>query len=53
MRRFMVSVLWLLIVVPVFAASEALPFLHDDYASALSQAKARKLPIFVEVSAPW
>jgi hypothetical protein len=30
-----------------------LPFVEDDYASALSDAKARKLPIFVEVWAPW
>ena len=31
----------------------ALPFISDDYASALSQARAKKLPIFVEAWAPW
>jgi len=35
------------------AAREVLPFVADDYARALSEAKARKLPIFVECWAPW
>jgi len=30
-----------------------LPFIADDYPSALAQARARKLPIFVEAWAPW
>jgi hypothetical protein len=30
-----------------------LPFIVDDYARALSEAKRRELPVFVEVSAPW
>ena len=30
-----------------------LPFIKDDYPKALAQAKARKLPIFIETSAPW
>ena len=32
---------------------QVLPLVEDDYASAISDAKARKLPIFVEVWAPW
>jgi hypothetical protein len=31
----------------------ALPFIVDDYSSALAQARAKKLPIFVEAWAPW
>ena len=30
-----------------------LPFISDDYARALAEAKARKVPIFVESWAPW
>jgi hypothetical protein len=33
--------------------ASVLPFIHDDYPKALSEAKARKLPIFIETSAPW
>jgi hypothetical protein len=30
-----------------------LPFVADDYAKALSQARAQKLPLFIEAWAPW
>jgi hypothetical protein len=41
-------------VLAVAAAScAALPFVEDDYAKALSQARARHVPIFVEAWAPW
>jgi hypothetical protein len=30
-----------------------LPFLSDDYARALSEARARDLPLFIEAWAPW
>jgi len=32
---------------------EALSFLQDDYAKALTAARAKKLPIFAEAWAPW
>jgi len=35
------------------STKEALPFIHDDYASALKQAKAQKKPLFVDAWAPW
>jgi hypothetical protein len=35
------------------AGSLTLPFLADDYAGALNQARERKLPIFIETWAPW
>jgi hypothetical protein len=38
---------------PASAAKSALPFIEDDYPRALAEARARKLPIFVEAWAPW
>jgi hypothetical protein len=35
------------------AGSESLPFIADDYEAAIAQAKARKVPLFVESWAPW
>jgi hypothetical protein len=35
------------------AASPVLPWIDDDYSRALAEARARKLPIFVESWAPW
>lgn len=38
---------------PSAPAKSVLPFISDDYTRALAQARARKLPIFVEAWAPW
>jgi hypothetical protein len=41
---------------PSPAAAEnkrALPFIENDYPAALAQAKERKVPLFVDVWAPW
>lgn len=35
------------------AAKDVLPFIEDDYATAVARAKAKNLPIFVEAWAPW
>lgn len=35
------------------ARREVLPFIEDDYPRALSEARTRKLPLFIEVWAPW
>ena len=35
------------------ATAKTLPFINDDYRKALSEAKQRHLPLFVEVWAPW
>lgn len=35
------------------AGTLALPFVVDDYAGALAQAKERDLPLFIETWAPW
>jgi hypothetical protein len=34
-------------------AKPVLPFIRDDYPRALAEARARKLPIFIEAWAPW
>ena len=31
----------------------ALPFIENDYSTALARAKAKNLPIFVDAWAPW
>ena len=31
----------------------SLPFVEDDYPRALAEAKAKKLPLFIEAWAPW
>jgi len=33
--------------------SKELPFINDDFQKALTQAKQRNLPLFVDVWAPW
>ena len=37
---------------PLVAAPN-LPFVEDDYPKALAEARARKLPLFIEAWAPW
>lgn len=32
---------------------KALPFLENDYPKALAEARARKLPLFIDAWAPW
>jgi len=34
-------------------AGEVLPFIHNDYAAAVAKAKAKGVPVFVDVWAPW
>ncbi len=34
-------------------APKALPFVEDDYPRALAQARARNVPLVVDVWAPW
>jgi len=35
------------------SVSASLPWIEDDYARAAAQARARHVPLFVEVWAPW
>ena len=34
-------------------ASEALPFIENDYPRALAEAKVRRLPIFIDAWTSW
>ena len=38
---------------PAADIEKALPFVADDYATALGDARARALPLFIEAWAPW
>ncbi len=35
------------------ALKSGLPFIEDNYPTALAEARARKLPLFIEAWAPW
>ncbi len=35
------------------SAKETVPFIEDDFAKAVAQARTKKVPIFVEAWAPW
>jgi len=35
------------------AAPARLPFIENDYAGAMAQARSRHVPLFVDVWAPW
>lgn len=35
------------------AAGRVLPFISDDYDRAIAEARARKVPLFIESWAPW
>jgi hypothetical protein len=35
------------------AAKEVVPFIEDDFAKAVTRARAKSAPIFVDAWAPW
>ena len=43
----------LLVAATAARGKEVLPFIEDDYATAVARAKAKNVPIFVEAWAPW
>jgi hypothetical protein len=52
-RALSASILLLVLAAPRVAIANPLRFIADDYPRALAEAKQRKLPVFVEVWAPW
>jgi hypothetical protein len=38
---------------PVPEVEKTLPFVADDYATALAEARTQRLPLFIEAWAPW
>jgi hypothetical protein len=51
MKKVSILVFFAVCVGRILAAG--LPFIQDNYGEAISQGRQRKLPIFVEVWAPW
>jgi hypothetical protein len=51
MRSLLVA-LALAVATPATAAG-SLPFVADDYARALAEARARQVPLVIDVWAPW
>lgn len=45
--------LLLIVALSAVASSTNLPFLRDDFEKARAQALQRKLPVFIEIWAPW
>jgi hypothetical protein len=38
---------------PAVEVERALPFISDDYSKAVAEARAQRLPLFIEAWAPW
>jgi hypothetical protein len=53
MRSFVAAAVLLVPLVAAAEVKEALPFIEDDYPRALAEARARKVPLFVDSWAPW
>lgn len=55
MKTQIVIVLWLTMLTSVSFGKtiKGLPFINDDFQTALARAKQRNLPLFVDVWAPW
>jgi hypothetical protein len=53
MKKVFLMALFLTVSAFSVASTPGLPFIQDNYAKALAQAKQGNLPIFVEVWAPW
>ena len=50
MKRLAIA---LLLFAAPLAAKEVLPFIDNDYAKAVSLAKTKNVPLFVDAWAPW
>lgn len=53
MMRTFASVLVSMLLPVAARATTGLPFIENDYARARAEATQRKLPMFVDVWAPW
>jgi hypothetical protein len=47
------SLLLTLASAPAKEPRKVLPFIEDDYGKALSEARAKNLPLFIDAWAPW
>lgn len=52
MKRLLAVAFLVLSAMPAIA-KEIVPFIEDDFAKAVAQARTKKVPIFVDAWAPW
>ena len=52
-RTFALTILSSFFASVLGATTQRLPFINDDFTKALTEAKQRHVPVFVEVWAPW
>jgi hypothetical protein len=52
-QLLLASVLGAALAAPALAAEGPLPWVEDDYARAVAQARAQHVPILLEAWAPW
>jgi hypothetical protein len=52
LRSYTLSLLLLTLAAPAFA-KEVLPWVENDYTTAVAHARAAHVPIFAEAWAPW
>ena len=51
--RLVIAIIILLSSSTLGATSKGLPFINDNFVKALTEARQRNVPMFVEVWAPW
>ena len=51
--KIVIAILLFMISSTAYGKFRRLPFINDNYERAVTQAKQRKLPLFVDVWAPW
>ena len=51
MKRLLLALA--LLIAASASAKEILPFIENDYRTAIARARAKNIPIFVETWAPW
>jgi hypothetical protein len=53
MKRFAAAAVIAIVSTASADAATVLPFITDDYAKAVAEAKTRNVPLFVDAWAPW
>lgn len=55
MKKLLLALTFAAVTTSAFAAGKqsVLPFVQDDYDKAVAEARAKNVPLFVEVWAPW
>ena len=53
MKRFAAAAVIAIVSTASADAATVLPFITDDYAKAVAEAKTKNVPLFVDAWAPW